>query len=103
ERVRNDALPVPRPRDVRASRGGTAHRHYIAARTRDARRLLPGGDRGGAVIPTERIVVGAVITKGGRVLAARRTYPAGLAGYWEFPGGKVEADERPDAALKREI
>ena len=39
----------------------------------------------------------------GRFLLAQR--PAGKAyeGYWEFPGGKVEAGERPEAALIREL
>jgi 8-oxo-dGTP diphosphatase len=48
-------------------------------------------------------VVGAAIVRDGRVLAARRTAPAEAAGRWEFPGGKVEPDETPDAALVREI
>jgi 8-oxo-dGTP diphosphatase len=48
-------------------------------------------------------VVGAVIVEDGRVLAARRTRPADLAGYWEFPGGKVEPGEDPRTALAREI
>ena len=48
-------------------------------------------------------VVGAAILDRGRVLAARRTKPAAAAGRWEFPGGKVEPDEAPDAALVREI
>jgi 8-oxo-dGTP diphosphatase len=46
--------------------------------------------------------VGAAITDGTRVLAARRRSPAHLAGRWEFPGGKVEADESEHAALVRE-
>lgn len=48
-------------------------------------------------------VVGAVIVEGGRVLAARRTRPSELAGFWEFPGGKVEPGEDPKVALAREI
>lgn len=37
------------------------------------------------------------------VLCAQRAAPAHLAGRWELPGGKVEPDESPDAALLREI
>jgi 8-oxo-dGTP diphosphatase len=48
-------------------------------------------------------VVGAAIVRDGRVLAARRTFPAEAAGRWEFPGGKVEDGERPEQALVREI
>jgi 8-oxo-dGTP diphosphatase len=48
-------------------------------------------------------VVGAAIVRDGRVLAARRTTPAAAAGRWEFPGGKVEPDETPEAALVREV
>ncbi|HEU5036747.1 MAG TPA: (deoxy)nucleoside triphosphate pyrophosphohydrolase [Nocardioides sp.] len=48
-------------------------------------------------------VVGAAIVRDGRVLAGRRTTPPEAAGRWEFPGGKVEPGETPDAALVREI
>jgi len=47
-------------------------------------------------------VVAAVILNNGRVFATQRGYGA-FAGGWEFPGGKIEAGESPEAALKREI
>ena len=50
-----------------------------------------------------RVVVGAVIVDRGRVLAARRTRPAHLAGRWEFPGGKTEHGEDLRDTLVREI
>ncbi|MFD5857508.1 (deoxy)nucleoside triphosphate pyrophosphohydrolase [Streptomyces chartreusis] len=52
---------------------------------------------------TERIVVGAALLDGERLLAARRSAPEELAGRWELPGGKVEPDETPEAALVREL
>ncbi|MFF7097161.1 (deoxy)nucleoside triphosphate pyrophosphohydrolase [Streptomyces rubradiris] len=49
------------------------------------------------------VVVGAALLDGGRLLAARRSAPADLAGRWELPGGKVEPGERPEDALAREL
>lgn len=48
-------------------------------------------------------VVGAIIIDRGLVLCARRGGTGPLGGLWEFPGGKVEADESEPAALVREI
>jgi len=48
-------------------------------------------------------VVGAVITHERRVLAAQRGMSGSLPGLWEFPGGKIEPGETPEAALEREI
>ena len=41
--------------------------------------------------------------RGGRVLVARRPEGVHLAGYWEFPGGRVEAGESPEQAARREL
>lgn len=48
-------------------------------------------------------VVGAAIVREGKVLCARRGDGRSLAGYWEFPGGKIEAHETAREALHREI
>ncbi|MEJ5998625.1 (deoxy)nucleoside triphosphate pyrophosphohydrolase [Corynebacterium sp. H130] len=48
-------------------------------------------------------VTGAVIVKDGKVLGAKRGEGKSLAGYWEFPGGKIEPGETPKEALAREL
>lgn len=45
----------------------------------------------------------ALIDADGRVLLAQRPAGKSMAGLWEFPGGKVEPDETPEAALIREL
>jgi 8-oxo-dGTP diphosphatase len=45
----------------------------------------------------------ALIDPDGRVLLAQRPEGKSLAGLWEFPGGKVESGETPEAALIREL
>ena len=47
-------------------------------------------------------VVAAVIIEQQRVFATQRGYGE-WQGWWEFPGGKLEAGESPEAALRREI
>ena len=45
----------------------------------------------------------ALIDSDGRVLLAQRPEDKPMAGLWEFPGGKIEPDETPEAALIREL
>ena len=47
-------------------------------------------------------VVAAIIRKGDSIFATQRGYGA-WKDWWEFPGGKIEAGETPEEALKREI
>ena len=49
------------------------------------------------------VVAAALVDTDGRVLIARRPKGKELEGLWEFPGGKVDANERPEDALIREL
>jgi 8-oxo-dGTP diphosphatase len=49
------------------------------------------------------VVAAAMIDGEGRVLVQRRPEGRPMAGLWEFPGGKLEPGELPEAALIREI
>ncbi|MGH6736776.1 MAG: 8-oxo-dGTP diphosphatase MutT [Methyloceanibacter sp.] len=53
--------------------------------------------------PVVLVAACALVDEGGRVLITRRPEGKPLAGLWEFPGGKVEADELPETALIREL
>ncbi|SDS50088.1 8-oxo-dGTP diphosphatase [Formosa sp. Hel1_31_208] len=48
-------------------------------------------------------VTAAIIEEGDKFLIARRAKGKHLAGYWEFPGGKIEAGETAEACLSREL
>ena len=45
----------------------------------------------------------ALVDADGRVLIAQRPAGKAMAGLWEFPGGKIEPGETPEAALVREL
>jgi 8-oxo-dGTP diphosphatase len=49
------------------------------------------------------VVACALIDTDGRILIAQRPPGKSMAGLWEFPGGKLEPDERPEPALIREL
>lgn len=49
------------------------------------------------------VAAGALVDSDGRVLIAKRPEGRPMAGLWEFPGGKVEAGERPEQTVIREL
>jgi 8-oxo-dGTP diphosphatase len=50
-----------------------------------------------------KLVVAALVREGGRILMSRRRPDQAMPNLWEFPGGKVEPGEHPEAALIREV
>src|SRR5438552_14899227 len=59
-----------------------------------------GADR---PLPVVLVVAVALVDADGRVLLAERPAGKPMAGLWEFPGGKVDAGERPEETLIREL
>lgn len=53
--------------------------------------------------PSLFVVAVALVDAAGRVLVQQRPAGKQMAGLWEFPGGKVEPGETPEAALVREV
>jgi 8-oxo-dGTP diphosphatase len=53
--------------------------------------------------PTWIPVVTGLLHKGGKILVGQRPPGHSLAGQWEFPGGKIERNETPEQALRREL
>jgi 8-oxo-dGTP diphosphatase len=53
--------------------------------------------------PVVLVAAAALIDVDGRVLLAQRPPGKSMAGLWEFPGGKVDPGETPEAALIREL
>lgn len=80
---------------VRAELSGPIRRRFVAA-------WLAGVVARAEGLSAAPSVVGAAIIADGAVLAAQRSYPAALAGRWEFPGGRVELGETEEQAIVRE-
>ncbi|MFP8779299.1 NUDIX domain-containing protein [Hydrogenophaga sp. RWCD_12] len=53
--------------------------------------------------PVTEVAVGILIDREGRYLLTSRPAGKAYAGYWEFPGGKLEAGESVEQALRREL
>lgn len=58
---------------------------------------------GGRIREPLLVAAAALVDADGRVLLQQRPEGKSMAGLWEFPGGKVEAGETPEAALVREL
>jgi 8-oxo-dGTP diphosphatase len=69
--------------------------HEPTHRAADA---APSGRR-----PVTEVAVGILFAPDGRFLLAQRPEGKPYAGYWEFPGGKLESGETVEAALAREL
>jgi 8-oxo-dGTP diphosphatase len=68
--------------------------------------LVADADRpreGGADRPVVDVAVGVLVRTDGQFLLTSRPPGKVYAGYWEFPGGKLESGEEIEAALKREL
>lgn len=61
------------------------------------------GDTPGSTRRLLLVAAAALIDSSGRVLITQRPQHKALGGLWEFPGGKVEPGEAPEAALVREM
>lgn len=64
---------------------------------------MPTTEPDKGAIPVILVVAVALVDVDGRVLIAQRPEGKAMAGLWEFPGGKVENGETPEAALIREL
>jgi 8-oxo-dGTP diphosphatase len=63
----------------------------------------PRAEAPAARLPIVLVSAAALIDADGRVLIAKRPPGKKMAGLWEFPGGKVQDGETPEAALIREL
>jgi 8-oxo-dGTP diphosphatase len=74
--------------------------HFAASREAPAQKTPPAEP---APQPVLLVAACALIDADGRILLARRPAGKKMAGLWEFPGGKLDAGETPEAALVREL
>lgn len=84
-----------------ADRFGVARKPPFRTKVLKPPRFIPGQPRVVTHPPID--VVAGVIRRGGLLLIAQRMPDDTLAGYWEFPGGKVERHEDLPTALRREL
>ncbi|MBV9755632.1 MAG: GNAT family N-acetyltransferase [Alphaproteobacteria bacterium] len=94
-------------REAFAARGGE-HPVLRFEATRDDLFGAPGDGPGGVAMadgakPLLLVAACALIDADGRVLLSRRPEGKRMAGLWEFPGGKLDPGETPEAALIREL
>lgn len=64
---------------------------------------MTGESRGKTALERMIVVAAALVDGDGRVLVQKRREGRAMAGLWEFPGGKCEPRESPEAALIREL
>jgi len=65
--------------------------------------VVDGGGCAAADRPLTQVAVGILIAPDGRYLLTSRPEGKAYAGYWEFPGGKLEVGESVEQALRREL
>jgi len=53
--------------------------------------------------PKIKVVAAVILNQHNQILITQRLPDSHLAGYWEFPGGKIDDNESPEQALKREL
>jgi 8-oxo-dGTP diphosphatase len=68
----------------------------------DLAEACPGGQRAEG-LPVLLVACAVLVDADGRILVTDRPQGKDMAGLWEFPGGKVEPGESPEAALVREL
>ena len=96
----------------KVSMHGATKSQYLAETAGNERLDSPSGedqpeprhpDQAAAAVPSVLVSAVALIDPDNRVLLAQRPAGKSMAGLWEFPGGKVQPGETPEAALIREL